>query len=176
MADELIDIVDENDVLTGIQKMKSEAHTDGSWHRCAHIWIYNSKKEVLLQYRAKDKFLYPDAWDTSAAGHIGAGEDILDGAVRETKEEIGLDIDKDKLQLHKIEAVGFNYKGSIINEIYYIYYYKLDKDFDKNNLQFEEVTEIKFFNSENLKSEIGKNPDSFTPNMKYWFEILEKIN
>jgi hypothetical protein len=43
MSDELIDIVDENDTLTGEQKMKSIAHADGSWHRVTHNWIYNSQ-------------------------------------------------------------------------------------------------------------------------------------
>lgn len=117
MADELIDIVDENDVPTGIQKMKSLAHADGSWHRVAHIWIYNSKGEVLLQLRAPNKLLYPNKWDVSVAGHIGAGEDIIAGAQREIQEEIGVKI--------------------------------------KNNF--------------------NKYPDKFTPNKKYWFEVLDVI-
>ena len=58
MADELIDICDENNNLIDIQKMKSEAHKDGLWHRASHIWIYNSNGEILLQLRAKEKPLY----------------------------------------------------------------------------------------------------------------------
>ena len=59
MADELIDIYDENNKPLGIQKMKSEAHRDGLWHRASHVWIYNSKGEILLQLRAKNKELWP---------------------------------------------------------------------------------------------------------------------
>ncbi len=95
MADELIDICDENNNLLGIRKMKSEAHWEGLWHRAAHTWIYNSRKEVLLQLRAKNKELYPAVWDYAAAGHISAGEEPLDASVRETQEEIGLSAKKE---------------------------------------------------------------------------------
>lgn len=37
MAEEMIDIYDESNNFTGIQKMKSEVHKDGMWHRNAHI-------------------------------------------------------------------------------------------------------------------------------------------
>ena len=82
MADELIDICDESNNLTKIQKMKSYAHKAGLWHRTAHIWIYNSKGNILLQLRAKEKLLYPDMWDISAAGHVSAGEDPTTSGLR----------------------------------------------------------------------------------------------
>ena len=53
MVDELIDIFDENNNALNVQKMKSEAHKLGLWHRASHIWIYNSSGEILLQLRAK---------------------------------------------------------------------------------------------------------------------------
>ena len=93
MADELIDICDENNNLINVQKTKSEAHKNGLWHRASHIWIYNSNGEILLQLRAKEKPLYPDMWDISAAGHISAGEDPITSGLREVKEEIGLEIE-----------------------------------------------------------------------------------
>lgn len=68
MGDELVDICDENNNLHGIRKTTSEAHRAGLWHRASHVWIYNSKGEILLQLRAKEKLLYPDMWDISAAG------------------------------------------------------------------------------------------------------------
>ncbi len=85
MADELIDIVDENNKLTGVRKMKSEAHKKGLWHRASHVWIYNSKNELLIQLRAKDKVTDADRWDMAAAGHVGAGEETLATAVRRRK-------------------------------------------------------------------------------------------
>ena len=79
--------------------MKSEAHTDGLWHRAAHIWIYNSKGEILLQLRAKDKQFWPDRWEISAAGHVGAGEKPEDAAVRELSEELGISAKAEDLEI-----------------------------------------------------------------------------
>ena len=44
---EYLDIVDENDVPIGIIKEKQQAHEDGDYHRTAHIWLINEKKELL---------------------------------------------------------------------------------------------------------------------------------
>lgn len=101
MSDELIDIYnEENKPLFGVQKMKSEAHRKGLWHRASHVWIYNSKGEILLQLRAKNKEFWPNMWDISVAGHIGSGEDQLSATVRETEEEVGLRIMPDDLDYY----------------------------------------------------------------------------
>jgi 8-oxo-dGTP pyrophosphatase MutT (NUDIX family) len=47
--------------------------------------------------------LYPNRWDVGAAGHVSAGEDYLDTAIRETGEEIGLAIQKENLDLLLID-------------------------------------------------------------------------
>lgn len=62
MADELIDICDEQNNLTGETVMKSVAHTKGLFHRSTHVWIYNSQGEMLLQLRAKEKKIYQEVW------------------------------------------------------------------------------------------------------------------
>lgn len=175
MADELIDVVSENDEATGIQKMKSEAHKDGSWHRVAHIWIYNSKREVLLQLRAKNKKLYPDLWDVSAAGHVTAGEDVITSAKREIGEEIGIKINKDNLYFFKKTKVPLIYKSMINNEFYYIYFYRYDGDISNLKLQTAEVAQIKFVPINQIKTDYQKNPDKYTPNPKYWFEVLNAL-
>lgn len=92
MADELVDIYNDNNETLGIEKMKSEAHKNGLWHRSSHIWIYNSRSEILLQLRADNKEMYPNMWDISAAGHVDAGEEPIVAALREMEEEIGLSV------------------------------------------------------------------------------------
>ena len=54
---EYIDIFDENNNPTGEIKEKVQAHEDGNFHRTAHIWIMNNKKELLLQKRSAKKNL-----------------------------------------------------------------------------------------------------------------------
>jgi isopentenyldiphosphate isomerase len=181
MADELIDIVDENNNLTGEQKMKSEAHRDGLWHRAAHIWIYNSKGEALLQLRAKEKELWPDMWDLSAAGHVGAGEEPIVSGLREIQEELGLDIKVEDMEFYKVipEKVKFNKVDN--NEFHYVYLLKYDGDITGLRIQEEELQKIEFVPIETVKKDFVENPEKYCPHEEgYWEEMLnameEKIN
>jgi isopentenyldiphosphate isomerase len=90
MADELVDICDENMLPTGTA-MKSEAHRTGLWHQSIHCWFVrrDGKRAFLLfQKRGGDKALFPDYLDITAAGHYQSGEVLKDG-VREILEELG---------------------------------------------------------------------------------------
>ncbi len=97
--DELIDILDEAGRPTGEVVLKSEAHRLGLWHRCFHCWICGSDAEgsyLLLQRRAASKDTWPGYLDITAAGHLSAGEETLDG-LREVEEELGLQVGPDRL-------------------------------------------------------------------------------
>jgi isopentenyl-diphosphate delta-isomerase len=175
MVDELIDICDESNNLLNIQKTKKEAHRNGLWHRATHIWIYNSKGEILLQLRSKEKSLYPDAWDISVAGHISAGEDPLTSALREIKEEIGLNVKSEDLELFKVRKVMIVYNKLKNNEFNYVYFLKFDGDIKKLKLQKGEVQEIRFFTPKELENEIIKKPDKYAPHLDYVLEIINEI-
>ena len=92
--DEKIDVLDECGAKTGRIVWKSEAHRTGLWHRCFHLWIVDPGEDrdgpfLLVQRRAPGKETWPDKLDVTAAGHLMAGEDGLDG-LREVEEELGL--------------------------------------------------------------------------------------
>ncbi|MDR0771551.1 MAG: hypothetical protein LBF15_00300 [Candidatus Peribacteria bacterium] len=69
---ELIDILDDNGDFTGEIEEYELIHSLGKWHRTAHIWIINSKNELLIQKRSAMKKSNPNKWDISGAGHIGS--------------------------------------------------------------------------------------------------------
>lgn len=95
---EYIDIFDENNNPTGEIKEKNLAHEQGDFHRTAHIWIINDKNELLLQKRSASKKSHPNCWDISGAGHIRAGETVIQGAIRELKEELGVSVKENELE------------------------------------------------------------------------------
>src|SRR5688572_1596144 len=98
-VDELLDILDESGLPTGEVVPKSEAHRLGLWHRCFHCWICGSDpggSYLLLQRRAATKDASPGYLDVTAAGHLAAGEETLDG-LREVEEELGLRIAPERL-------------------------------------------------------------------------------
>jgi isopentenyldiphosphate isomerase len=98
-VDELLDILDESGRPTGEVLAKSEAHRRGLWHRCFHCWICGSDAAgpyLLLQRRAATKDTWPGYLDITAAGHLSAGENTLDG-LREIEEELGLKVTPERL-------------------------------------------------------------------------------
>lgn len=89
MAEELFDVVDQNDrVLT--QAPRSQVHAQKWLHRASHIFVFNSKGELLIHRRTVTKDECPLMYTSSASGHLSAGEGYETAAVRELEEELGL--------------------------------------------------------------------------------------
>lgn len=97
-VDERLDILDARGEPTGRVAWKSEAHRDGLWHRCFHLWICDPTGPYLLvQRRARGKDTWPGYLDVAVAGHLSAGEGPIEGGVREAEEELGLGVDPERL-------------------------------------------------------------------------------
>jgi len=175
MSDELLDICDEDNNLTGESQTKSTAHREGLRHRTVHVCVYNDKGEILLQKRADNKDIYPGLWDMSVAGHVSAGEEPVVSASRELAEEIGIQVEpQDLVFSHLGSAV---YRSSEINEkvFYYAYLYRFDGEIEKLKLQTAEVQAIKFFSIPELLRSFKDEPQNFCPHQDYWQKYFEKI-
>ena len=101
MNTELLSVVDKNDQVIDTQP-RDIIHNSELMHRAVHILIFNSRKELFLQKRSMKKDLNKGLWDTSAAGHVDAGEQYIHAAIRETEEELGVDINNMILPLFKL--------------------------------------------------------------------------
>jgi 16S rRNA (adenine1518-N6/adenine1519-N6)-dimethyltransferase len=82
-------VVDENDHVIG-SRSRAEVHGNKLLHRAVHMFIFNCAGELLLQRRSRWKDRHPGVWDSSAAGHVAAGETYEHSAVRELREELGV--------------------------------------------------------------------------------------
>jgi len=87
---EIFDVVDENDIPTGTAT-RAEVHSKNLHHRAVHVFVLNKNGDLWLQKRSLRKDKNPGVWDSSVSGHLDAGEDYLEAAVRELGEEIGID-------------------------------------------------------------------------------------
>lgn len=90
-ATERFSVVDERDQVLR-EAPRSEVHGDNLRHRAVHVLIFSKNGEVLLQKRTRWKDRHPLLWDSSAAGHLNAGEEYEAAAHRELKEELGIDV------------------------------------------------------------------------------------
>ena len=97
---EIFDIIDENGNPTGKTVERSIAHAEGIRHRTAHIWIIRRKngRQRSSSKRSRNKDSFPGKFDTSSAGHIQAGDEPLESALRELKEELGIHAVPEDLQ------------------------------------------------------------------------------
>src|SRR5438094_8090411 len=103
MSEEIFDVVNERDEVIDRQPRK-EVHARGLLHRAVHVLVFNSRGEVFLQLRSAKKDRHPNVWDSSASGHVDSGEDYDSTAVREVREEIGLELSQTPNRLFKIAA------------------------------------------------------------------------
>ncbi len=99
---EMFDVVDERDQVLR-QASRHEVHKNGWRHRAVHIFVFNRAGELFLQKRSRWKDVYPSRWDSSAAGHLNAGDDYEETALREVHEEMGVVVERVEL-LASIEA------------------------------------------------------------------------
>jgi isopentenyldiphosphate isomerase len=138
---ELIEIFNEQGAPTGEYKDRKEVHAMGLWHRTIHLWILNSKGELLLQQRSKTKDTNPNLWDISVAGHIEKGQSSIEAALRETKEEIGLVCKAEELEfLFEVQNIFIDPHTAVQDhEFQDVYILKADLDISKLKCEVNEV-------------------------------------
>jgi isopentenyldiphosphate isomerase len=152
---EIFEIFDEHDCLTGVAR-RSECHGNpGLIHRTAHVVVYHPDGRILLQRRSMNKDIQPGKWDTAVGGHVMPGETYEQAAVREMAEELGLP---------ETTPLKFLFDSRIRNNIesenVRVFSAVSAGPF---NFHKEEIDEVAFRNIQELKQ--TKNRRTFTPNL-----------
>ena len=161
--------------LTGQGAAKDEVFKDGLLHGAAHIWVWCRHKnslKVLVQKRAASKRTWPNRYDISAAGHIDLGETPLTAALRETQEEIGLDVTQGELAEVAVHRAHLKTDdGSIENEFQWIYLLELSALADFN-LQANEVSAVEWLDLEEFKRAVRGTSEQYVPHGPTYFEAV----
>ena len=176
---EYIDVISPDGNLTGVSKPRSEIHQEGVWHRSVHIWVLTDKKELLIQQRSLEKESHPGLWDASCAGHIPSGDSSLQTAVRELKEELGLNVRPEELErIFTIESSFVLNNGTYKeNELVDVYLLRKNINVQTLQLQPEEVEAVKMISVDTFKKSVLSNDSSFVPHSKVYqnlFDYLDK--
>jgi isopentenyl-diphosphate delta-isomerase type 1 len=103
MPEEIFDVVNERDEVIG-RLSRAEVHRQALRHRAIHVLIFNARGEIFLQKRSMQKDNFPGRWDSSAAGHLDCGESYDACALREVKEELGIDLPSVPERVLRVEA------------------------------------------------------------------------
>ena len=154
MSEEIFDIVNERDEVIG-QRPRNEVHRLGLMHRAVHVLVYNSRGEMFLQKRSLKKDRQPGVWDSSASGHVDGGESYDTSAVREVKEEIGLDCGSGLKRLFKLPA-------SPATDQEHVWVYRFDSD-GPLTLNEEEIDSGDWFAPDAISRWVAERPGDFAP-------------
>jgi len=160
--EEKVILVDESDKELGVAE-KIKAHVEGRLHRAFSIFIFNSKNELLLQRRAKSKYHCGGLWTNTCCSHPQIGELLKDAVKRRLKEEMGYVCD---LKKH----FSFMYKATLGKNLYeHEYDHVFVGNYDGSpNLNLDEADEWKWISLDELKKDVLKNTEKYTP----WFKII----
>lgn len=166
--EEIFDIYTKNGKKIGTApKSKCHGSNPGFYHKPVWIWIINSKNQILIQKRAKSKKLFPNLWDMPSAGHVKSKETSLEGAIRETYEELGVETNAEDYEF--ITEYIYN-PGWEIAQIYIL---KLDMEIEKFNLEEKEVETVKWLNYDEFIKVFYSN--EFVPFDKEYKDMICEI-
>jgi len=180
---EYFDVCDGDGHPIGAVVSREAAHREGIRHRTAHVWVVRKvggRWQVLLQKRSGNKDSFPGKYDTSSAGHIPAGDEPLESALRELGEELGIHATPE--QLHYAGTFDIRYEKVFHdrlfrdNELSHVYVYLEPVNFDDLTLQAEEVSRVDWFDLERTWAELPTRRDVFcvpTPGMAVLREFLK---
>ena len=177
--EEYFDVLNEKGEYIGKTETREKCHKEGLWHKAVVVLI-NSKSQVLLQKRSANKKMWPNMWDITSGGHVLAGEFGFQAAIRECKEELGIELNKNDITFIG-STTSTNIKGDIINN-HFNEYYIANKEIDetKLKLQEEEVSEVRWIDKDQIIEKIKDNYNGITDKEGCWeylikyYEWLEK--
>ena len=124
----------------------------------AVVYLYRKNSdtgvvELLWQQRAFEIDNYPGKWDVSAGGHVNLGETFVEAAVRETHEEIGVEVSEDDLTL-----VAFRRNKNIINMVYLADWTGKPEDFEFDDGEVAAVKWVPLDETFEFKKKFAKAP------------------
>ncbi len=176
---EILDVLDENGEYTNAIASRKECLKRGLVHKAVVVFVVSSdNKKILLQKRSSTKKMWPNLWDITAGGHVLTGELGYQAVIRETKEEIGIDLEKESLEF--IGVTTSTVKTNDCIDSHFNEYYIVHKDIDINEitLQKEEVQDIKWFEVDEVIARINNNYEGLTYKtgcFKYLLKYFEMI-
>ena len=159
---QLIDVLSDAGLRTGEILPRAEIHRLGKPHRAVHLYLFNSRNELLLQRRALTVDHAPGVFGISVTAHVDAGEFSSATVRREVEEELGLDA----AQLQFDFLFSF-FQEAILHETYidrqFNDVYVTRADIEPERIQFDhsEVTEVKFVAFERFHAMVSDSSSGF---------------
>ena len=161
---EFWDLYTENREPTGRTHVRGEVIPDGYYHLVVHVWIQNSKGEYLISQRAASRPTCPLMWEC-VGGSVLAGETSLEGALREAKEEVGLDLSPDSGRVILAKT------RSSYSDIVDVWLFRYDNDVSLRNATTDEVAQVQWMTPVQVRELLDSG--RLVESLGYFFTELE---
>lgn len=137
---------------TGKEHIRGEEIPEGFYHLVVHVWIRNRKGEYLISQRSADRPTFPLMWEC-AGGSVLKGESSIEGAIREVKEEVGLDLEPDMgtLLFSKIRGTDTRYECKVFNDIMDVWLFSYDGELQLEAATTDEVADCRWMTVSEIK-------------------------
>lgn len=157
---------------TGKEHIRGEKIPEGCYHLVVHVWIRNNKGEYLISQRSADRPTFPLMWEC-VGGSVIKGESSIEGAIREVKEEVGLDLEQEagKLLFSKIRGTDVKYECKAYNDIMDVWLFNYSGEVQLEAATTNEVADCKWM----TVSEIRKlyEEKKLVQTLDYFFCAME---
>ncbi|MCL4365457.1 MAG: isopentenyl-diphosphate Delta-isomerase [Candidatus Marsarchaeota archaeon] len=160
---EKVILVDHNDNELGLEEKLTAHQNGGTLHRAISIFIFNRKGETMLQQRAESKYHGGGLWSNTVCSHPRKGETPVEAAHRRLREEMGFDC-------NMRDVFSFEYEAKMDKDLTeHEYDHVIFGDYEKApNPDPSEVQNWKWMALDELRSDLRKRPDAYTP----WLRIV----
>jgi 8-oxo-dGTP diphosphatase len=125
----------------------------GEYQLTCLIWIVNDEEKILLQQRASTLKHSPNIWGATAGAAL-AGDTSLTGALRELKEELGIDVPK--------EEMIFIGSYQRIDDFVEIWLCKKNINIEELTINQDEVKTVKWFTIDEFEQIIKEGKGSIS--------------
>lgn len=159
---EIWDLYDVNRNIIG-EHIRGEELPANTYHLVVHVWIKNEYGQYLISQRSDTRPTFPLMWECTG-GSVLKGENSLQGALRETKEEVGVDlsVENGKLLFSKVRD-----KNNILD----VWLFEYNGDISLENATTDEVKQVKWMSRDEILK--LKEENTFVPTLYYFFDKVD---
>jgi isopentenyl-diphosphate Delta-isomerase len=130
--------------------------------RVVHVFIFNSRGELLLQKIAPNRHRHPGRWGSSLAAYVAAGEDYAEAATRRLQDELGIP----SLDLSEIGKTQMHDEGCLKFITLYVGNYAGPFAADPT-----QIADLEFLSMDEILRAAVHSPSHFTPTFLYLLDF-----
>lgn len=167
---EFWDLYTEDRKPIGKTHLRGNKIPDNKYHLVVHVWIRNSEGKFLISQRAANRPTFPLMWEC-VGGSVLKGESSIQGAVREAKEEVGVDLSPEKGRI-VFSKVRKEIDGKKFNDILDVWLFQYDGDVSLKNATTDEVEQVAWLDSRQIQDLAEQN--KLVKTLNYFFTEVDK--